>query len=158
MKILLSFGVFLGIVLLCKNVSAQESPRQLSFMMSVSGTCTNLMLSGEALDCQGTLIHTEYDDGRLGFYFVAKAPNKKIITFSGRGQEQRAPSENVRIQPIDGVILSDGIVNASGECLFENPYAGPAQIRCAAKSASGSEYFGQFLTDGAEPRNSDLGN
>jgi hypothetical protein len=157
MRVLLSYLALVAVVLIGETAGAQDTSRQLTVLMGVSGTCSELVLAGESLSCQGALLHTEYDDGRIGFYFVAEAAQEKIITFSGRGQDQKSPSKNVRIQPIDGLVLSDGIVRASGECLFESPYAGPARIWCRAKSAAGVEYRGQFLTDGGEPKIMDLG-
>lgn len=133
-------------------VFAQEPVRHLAYLMTLEGTCSELVIEDSHKGCQGTLIHTDYDDGRIGFYFVANEPGGEIITFSGRGQEQLAPSENTRIQPIDAVVLSGGLVRLSGECLFENPYQGPARIECVAKTPSGVEYVGRFLTDGTEPR------
>jgi hypothetical protein len=124
--------------------------------MTVSGTCSALSFASETIPCDGKLIHTEYDDGRVGFYFVGEGPEINVITFTGRGHEQEASSGNVRIQPIDAVILKRGIVQVSGECLFENPYAGPAKIWCFAKSLLDVQYQVQFLTDGNEPSILDL--
>ena len=137
--------------------SAQDTDRQMAFLMAVSGDCAELVIDGEAMPCDGNLFNTDYDDGRIGFAFMAKGPGGKIITFSGRGQEQQSPSANVRIQPIDGVVLGGGIQLVEGECLFENPYAGPARIECAAQSSSGLQYVGRFLTDGKEPVVIELG-
>ena len=137
--------------------SAQDADRQMAFLMAVSGDCAELVIDGEAMPCDGNLFNTDYDDGRIGFSFMAEGPGGKIITFSGQGQEQQSPSANVRIQPIDGVVLAGGIQLVEGECLFENPYAGPARIECAAQSASGLQYVGRFLTDGEEPVMIELG-
>ena len=137
--------------------SAQDADRQLAFLMAVGGHCTELVIDGETLPCDGNVFNTEYDDGRTGFYFMAEKPDGKTITFSGRGQEQQSPSANVRLQPVDGVVSADGIQLVEGECLFENPYVGPARIECAAQSASGLQYVGRFLTDGEEPVMIELG-
>ena len=137
--------------------SAQDADRQMAFLMAVSGNCAELVIDGEAMPCDGNLFNTDYDDGRIGFSFMAEGPGGKIITFSGRGQEQQSRSANVRIQPLDGVVLAGRIQLVEGECLFENPYAGPARIECAAQSASGLQYVGRFLTDGEEPVIIELG-
>ena len=143
--------------IISSTASAQDADRQMAFLMAVSGDCAELVIEGEAMPCDGNLFNTDYDDGRIGFAFMAEGPGEKIITFSGQGQEQRSPSANVRIQPIDGVVLGGGIQLVEGECLFENPYAGPARIECAAQSASGLQYVGRFLTDGEEPVMIELG-
>lgn len=137
--------------------SAQDTDRQMAFLMAVSGDCAELVIDGEAMPCDGNLFNTDYDDGRIGFYFMAEGPAGKAVAFSGRGQEQQSPSANVRIQPIDGVVLGGGIQLVEGECLFENPYAGPARIECTARSSSGLQYVGRFLTDGEEPVMIELG-
>ena len=157
MKGLIPHSVVLALALSCDRVSSEELPRHLSVLMTVSETCSALSFAGETIPCDGKLVHTEYDDGRVGFYFVGEGPEINVITFTGRGHEQEAPSKNVRIQPIDAVILKEGIVKVSGECLFENPYAGSAKIWCSAKSLSNDQYLGHFLTDGNEPSLLDLG-
>lgn len=158
MKGLIPHSVVLALALSCDRAGAEELRRQLSVLMTVSGTCSVLSLADETRPCDGKLIHTEYDDGRVGFYFVGEGPEINVITFTGRGDAQEAPSKNVRIQPIDAVILKKGIVRVSGECLFENPYAGSARIWCSAKSLSNDDrYLGHFLTDGNEPSLLDVG-
>ena len=157
MKGLIPHSVVLALALSCDRVSSEELPRHLSVLMTVSGTCSALSFAGETIPCDGKLVHTEYDDGRVGFYFVGEGPEINVIRFTWRGREQEAPSKNGRIQPIDAVILKEGIVKVSGECLFETPYAGSAKIWCSAKSLSNDQYLGHFLTDENEPSLLDLG-
>ena len=131
---------------------AQGSSPNLAFMMSLTGTCSKLVIDGGRTPCDGTLLHTDYNDGRIGFYFVAEKPDAMAVTFSGFGPKQSAPSENVRVQPIDSVILKDGTVQVSGSCTFENPFVGPALIECEAASPAGALYYGHFISDGREPK------
>jgi hypothetical protein len=151
MKVRLSHSALLALGVFCGSVEAQNQSRQLSILMSVSGTCSSLVITGEALPCDGTVLHTEYDDGRIGFYFVASGSDGSVITFSGNGRHQTAPADNVRVQPIDAIILSDGHQRVNGSCLFENPFAGSARIECAAETPSGAIYDARFLSDGAQP-------
>ena len=151
MKGRLLHSALLTLALLCETAEAQSQPRQLSILMSVSGACSSLVMTGAALPCEGTVLHTEYDDGRIGFYFVASGSENFVITFSGNGRHQTAPSDDTRVQPIDVVILSNGHQPVTGNCMFENPFAGPARVECTAKSTSGATYEARFLSDGAEP-------
>jgi len=128
----------------------------LNYLMAIKGVCSKLLVNGEVFPCKNSLIHTEYQDGRIGFYFLEEGSSGKVLTFSGSGLKQKKLSENVRIQPVDGVIQKDGILNVSGECYFENPYAGEANIKCVAADASGMPFEGHFLTDGSEPEIKDF--
>ena len=140
----LLFSAFVGSL-------GQTEGRALNYLMSLEGGCSKLLVNGEKLKCKNALIHTEYADGRIGFYFLEDVVNGQILTFSGSGLEQKALSENVRIQPVDGVIQSDGFLNVFGECYFENPFIGPANIKCEAVDATGMQFQGHFLTDGLAP-------
>ena len=128
----------------------------LNYLMAIKGVCSKLLVNGEVFPCKNSLIHTEYQDGRIGFYFLEEGGSGKVLTFSGSGLKQKKLSENVRIQPVDGVIQKDGILNVSGECYFENPYVGEANIKCVATDASGIPFEGHFLTDGSEPEIKDF--
>jgi hypothetical protein len=128
----------------------------LNYLMAIKGVCSKLLVNGEVFPCKNSLIHTEYQDGRIGFYFLEEGGSGKVLTFSGSGLKQKKLSENVRIQPVDGVIQKDGILNVSGECYFENPYVGEANIKCVAADANGMPFEGHFLTDGSEPEIKDF--
>ena len=129
---------------------------KMRYLMTIKGVCSKLLVNGKVLTCKNSLIHTEYHDGRIGFYFLEEGGSGKILTFSGSGLEQKATSEDARIQPVDRVIQKDGIINVSGECYFENPYVGEANFKCVAVDASGMTFEGHFLTDGSEPEVKDF--
>ena len=141
---------------LCVGSVGSAEDRKLNYFMTVEGTCSKLELNGEVLRCKDILGHTEYDDGRIGFYFIEDGADGINLTFSGSGIGQSTPSVNVRVQPIDGVIQIDGILDVSGECMFENPYVGPANIKCEALAVSGERFVGHFLTNGSKPKIMDL--
>ena len=130
---------------------SQANDRKLLNVISVTGECLNLVIEEHSYPCKDYLMQTAYDDGRIGFYFVSDDDKGKIVTFSGLGQQQAVVSDNSRLQPIDGVIGKAGIVEVEGECFFENPFIGPARIKCAAKSGRGDIYSAHFLTDGEAP-------
>lgn len=131
--------------------ASQADDRKLLYLLSVTGNCSELVIEGASLPCKGTLLQTNFDDGRIGFYFVSDTDKGKIVTFSGLGQQQVVVSDNSRLQPIDSVIGKAGITKLEGECFFENPFIGPARIECSAKSDGGGIYSANFLTDGEKP-------
>ena len=131
---------------------AEDHRASLTAMFSVAGECQMLIVSEEERPCKDAVINTEYDSCRIGFYFVDDGEGSGITSFSGLGREQRSPAENLRLQPLDAVILDGGRVPAVGICSFENPFAGQARIQCSAFVESGEMFSGFFISDGREPK------
>ena len=131
---------------------AEEHRANLTAMFRVAGECQMLIVSEEERPCKDVVINTEYDSGRIGFYFIDDSEGGGIISFSGMGQEQRSPAENLRLQPLDALILEGGRVPAIGVCSFENPFVGPARIQCSAFVESGKMFSGFFISDGSRPQ------
>jgi hypothetical protein len=125
---------------------AEELPANLTNMFSVTGECQMLVFADELRPCRQVMINSEYDNGRIGFYFLYE-----IVSFTGMGQEQHSPAENVRLQPLDGLIIEGEREDAVGFCTFENPFVGQARIGCAVYLENGQLYSGFFLTDGSQP-------
>lgn len=150
----------LGLAMLAGSMGqiaqAEDDTRNLAAMVAVSGTCTDLVIANETRPCGGTLINTIYDDGRVGFYFVVDDSDKSAVSFSGQGQQQKMPAEEIWIQSIDGIVVSTGATAATGECRFGNPFGGATRIDCSAVSEAGDVFVGEFLTDGSEPHIVDL--
>lgn len=159
MKSYISAGFALCLTLASGFLHAEEAqtntPENLVAMFVVSGECNFLMISDETRACKNSIINTEYDYGRTGFYFFNQddaGNTRDIIAFSGMGQDQISPSENVRLQPIDSLVFDGGRENAVGFCTFENPFVGIARIECAAYLESGEIYSGFFVSDGSRPQ------
>jgi hypothetical protein len=70
---------------------AEEQRANLTAMFSVAGECQMLVVSAEERPCKDVVINTEYDSGRIGFYFIDDSEGGGIISFSGMGREQRSP-------------------------------------------------------------------
>ena len=137
---------------LMANVSdAQGVPENLLAMYSMSGECSMFIYSGEKRPCKGTVLNTEYDYGRTGFYFIDDSADGKIISFSGMGQEQVTPRENLILQPLDMIIENENQQHAVGFCTFENPFVGKARVECSAFLENGAMFSGFFLSDGSKP-------
>lgn len=130
---------------------AEEHRASLTAMFSVAGECQMLIVSEEERPCKDLMINTEYDSGRIGFYFIDGGEGGEIISFSGMGQEQRFPDDNLRLQPLDSLFLEGVRVPAVGVCSFENPFVGQARIQCSAFVESGELFSGFFRSDGSAP-------
>ena len=52
--------------------TCQAAERKLLNLFSVKGDCTGLIIEGAALPCKGILLQTDFDDGRIGFYFMSE--------------------------------------------------------------------------------------
>ena len=129
---------------------AEEQRANLTAMFSVAGECQMLVVAEE--ERTDVVINTEYESGRIGFYFIDDSEGGGIISFSGKGREHRSLAENLRLQPLDALILEGGKVPAIGICSFENPFVGQARIQCSAFVESGKMYSGFFISDGNEPK------
>ena len=130
---------------------AEENKANLTDMFSVTGECQMLVFADEPRPCRQVMINTEYDSGRIGFYFLYEIEGGGIVSFTGMGQEQHSPAENVRLQPLDGLIIRGEREDAVGFCTFENPFVGQARVGCAAYLEDGKLFSGFFLTDGSQP-------
>jgi len=136
-------------------IEPARADAKLTAMVVVEGACQNLTIGGEdhTATCKGTLLNTEYDDERTGFYFVTTT-EQITVTFSTRGDQEQKPDADTVTAPVDMVIVSSGgkidRLQATGTCQFGNPYKGPMLIECAADSERG-RFEGAFLTDGKEP-------
>lgn len=131
---------------------AEEQRANLTAMFSVAGECQMLIVSDEERPCKGVVFNTEYNNGRLGFYFIDDSELGGVVSFSGMGPEQRSPAENLRMQPLDAVILKDSKLPAVGACSFENPFIGQARIQCSAFLETGQMFSGFFISDGSNPK------
>lgn len=140
------------VTLAAPSVYAEESEPEVLIFMGLTGTCSELVIDDEPVSCSTTLFHSEHEDARIGFFYLADAPDHRIVVFSGDGNTQKAPSTNVRLQPIDGLVVNERMMEAEGQCIFENPYIGPARVECFAENESGLRFEGHFLSNGEEPR------
>ena len=151
MKILYSSSILAMLLSVFLVGASQANDRKLLNFMLFTGDCIKLVIEGRTHPCKNKLHQTDYDDGRIGFYFLSDDETGNIVAFSGIGHYQKFVSQNSRLQPIDGVVDKVGIIKADGECFFENPFIGPARIECVAKSDGGGTYSAHFLTDGKAP-------
>lgn len=139
------------ISLTATGVLSADSRATVTALFSVTGECQMLVYAEEERPCGNTLLHSEYESGRIGFYFIDDSEGGGAVSFSGMGQEQRSPSENLRLQPIDGIVLNGEGQSALGTCSFENPFIGPSRIQCSAFVESGELFSGFFISDGSRP-------
>jgi len=134
-----------------EQITANDNRANLLSVTTLKGNCSSLIVANKDRPCTNSVINTEYDSGRIGFYFLDEISNS-ALTFSGMGQKQQYLSENSRLQPIDGIIIARKPHDAIGSCKFENPFNGPAHIECIAKLKNGEVFSAVFLSDGSEPK------
>lgn len=146
-----------AMLLVATPLLAEENRASLTAMFSVAGECQMLIFSEEERPCKDVIINTEYDSGRIGFYFIDESEGGGVVSFTGMGQEARSPAENLRLQPLDALILDGDRVPAVGICSFENPFVGEARVQCSAFVESGELFSGFFVSDGSRPRFMDPG-
>ena len=141
---------------LLAGTAAAQAPSNLQRMMFVTGTCERLVVAGEDVTgrCRAVVVNLTYRHGRSSFAF--SDADRRMISFSG--MERSRTGEVVR-QTLDlitiargggGEVETDGRT-ATGDCEFGDPFAGPAFIRCTARTAEG-DYSASFTTDGEPPR------
>lgn len=152
MRVFISF-VATALSLIGAGASSEESRADLTAMFSVFGECQMLIFSEELRPCEGRIITTQYDSGRVGFYFIDESEDWGLMSFTGMRQEQQSPSADLRLLPIDGLIIDEERVPALGFCTFEDPYVGQARIECSAYHENGQIYAGFFVSDGSQPMN-----
>ena len=148
----LNIPAILALSLACSGVVAEEKKSDLTAMFSVAGNCMMLVFANELRPCKDVIINTEYDSGRMGFYFLDESEGGAIISFSGMGQEQQSPAENLRLQPLDAIVFDGEREPAVGFCTFENPFVGAARIECSAFLENGELFSGFFMSDGSRPK------
>lgn len=151
MRVFISFATT-ALSLIGTGALPETSRANLTAMFSVFGESQMLIFSEEIRPCEGRIITTQYDNGRVGFYFIDDSDGWSFVSFSGMRQEQHSPSENLRLLPIDALIIDEVRVPALGFCTFEDPYVGKAQIECAAYHENGDVFSGFFVTDGSQPQ------
>ena len=150
LKLMLFNAISGSIILFHSDVWAQTE-NTLTHFMGVSGVCEELLIQNEPVLCKKDLFHSEYENGRLGFWFFSD-DGKTSMSFTGYGQNQITIDRNTRRFNLDGVVVEIGKLSASGSCLFENPFIGEAKIECEALDLDGYHYRGKFLTDGSKPK------
>jgi hypothetical protein len=133
--------------------AAQINGMQVNF---IKGNCQQLFLGKEqfASRCSDKLMSTAYPNRRVGFHFVLD--DGRGLSFSGMDGEN--PSSETDIVNIDKVIVNakggtDGAVDyqATGTCIYGNPYDGPMTVTCQGKTKDGRKFSGIFTSDGSAP-------
>ena len=120
----------------------------LKTILPLEGQCNTLLISDKPIPCKGLVMQTNYDDDKMGFYFAADDGNT-IITFSGYPSDNG--EQNFSMLDLYVVIISEGLINVKGGCVFEDLFSGVAKIQCVAKDDNGAFYRGEFLSDGQRP-------
>ncbi|EJT04967.1 hypothetical protein [Rhizobium sp. CCGE 510] len=124
----------------------------------LNGTCDKLVVGNLdwTASCDGKLMSTSYSNRRVGFHFITK--DAKGASFSG--MDGANPSKDADVTNIDEVILdtvgagkNPKPFEATGKCLYSNPYTGdPTTVSCSGKMKDGRTFSAIFTTDGSPPQ------
>ena len=98
--------LLLIIFIILTNTAAAGNKSNLKAVYLMKGECQTLVVSGTELPCSGQMMQSEYDDGKLGFYFLPTDADF-ILTFSGFGPDQIKWGPNSIEQPIRRLIKSE---------------------------------------------------
>lgn len=129
--------------------SANLNFKKMSFFR---GTCVHLKVQNRALACNQTLIHTEYHDGKIGFYIFFNSGALGFTAYSREGWEADDGQLNV---PVIALVDPEKSTNAEGICSlknYKNREFEPMQIRCNAISLMDQVVIAEFITDGFPPK------
>lgn len=137
---------------------AEEQRANLTAMFSVAGECQMLIVSEEDRRCKDVVVNTEYNKCRIGFYLMDDREGGGIISFSGKSREQRSPAENLRLQPLEMLVLKDGQMPAASVCTYENPFVCQARIQCSTFTSSGELCSRFVISNGSVPQLMPQGN
>ena len=151
LKLILSIFVTAGLYLSSTGMLFAQENLAIRSLVTIDGECHNSMFESKKQKCKNRLLHSENKNGRIGFTYILDTPEQQAVLYSGNGP-QETPSQNIRIQPIDTLIISGVRKDGSGKCLFENPYTKtPARFECEFKSTDGVIFSNYFLSDSNSP-------
>lgn len=151
------FAALATICLLPSFALAQHALGNGGTMYIISGTCNKLVVGDKSYaDCSPGLVSTQYPNRRVGFHFSTQIGLG--VSFSGMDGEN--PTRNSDVSIIDKVIINrhaGGMeadsFDATGKCLYENPYAGiPAKVTCSGRLKDGRKFNAMFISDGSKPQ------
>ena len=143
------------------DCATAQGPQPLRSLATLSGACQQLTLAGRDASkaCIGKLVNTAYRNGRSGFTFAAG--DLAVITFSGIDSAAQGNHAAIRLDKVIFTLLGTGTkpnsISATGQCLYSNPYVGPAYIRCSAATNSGP-FTASFRSNGEPPELQQFGN
>jgi len=153
----MKFAVIGTVILsaLSTTAFAQQAINGGGQMFLLSGKCSKLTIGKKSYaDCAPGVISTMYPNRRVGFHFSTQAGFG--ASFSGMDGEN--PTDNSDISHIDKVIINEKggdpkTFEATGKCLYENPYAGvPAKVACSGSLDDGRKFSALFMSDGSKPK------
>jgi hypothetical protein len=119
-------------------------------MYWLTGTCDRLVTpdGNHTAECNKALGLIGYSNGRRSYWF--SIPHKSLIAFSGTNYDGKGG----RLE-LDIVTLASSPdphpSEARGSCTFDDPWKGPAHIRCQGKTEAG-DFAAEFTTDGKPPQ------
>lgn len=147
----MSVAWFLAAMTLAAPPVEPGQPRSFVF---VRGVCEQLLLGAidQTEHCQGSLVVSDYTNGRVNVAFVLLG-DRGIIGFSGQDLQREPQGARVRL-PLDRVVMSEPgdpvrVTEFQGEGRCEwSDLDQVSGIVCELSTSDGRIYRGRFETDG----------
>lgn len=148
------------VALLASPLGAQDNPiertEDLSSVTTLEGACGVLIVSGDDVTshCDGVILNPSYNDGRMGFVFLAR--DMATATFTGQDGTVSADGGTIYLDRVILATLQNNkpkpiTLPANGTCVYSIPDIGPAKISCIANTNNGA-FTGSFTSNGKPPK------
>lgn len=126
----------------------------LASLTTMDGACHELIAAGQDFGaaCRPQVINAAYRTGMSSFAFMVA--DSAIVSFFGADSPMDGDKAVMKVTKVGlNLLMGDPppMHDATGTCLYTNPYAGPALVKCEATLRDGSKFRATFVTDGSEP-------
>jgi hypothetical protein len=103
--------------------------------------------------CEGRLLNPAYRNDHSSFLAVVR--NEVLVSFYGEDHTATGDTATLTVTKITTTRIGDAnpasvTIDATGECSYTNPYAGPSHVECRA-TGGGKSYALSFVSDGNPP-------
>lgn len=133
---------------------AQDLSR-IASIATMQGSCQKLILPGggdQTAKCVGKILNVAYRDNRSSFRVAVG--EALLVGFYGEDQAAVGDSATLVVSKVIVTLMGSNktdALDATGECRYTNPYAGPGHVDCKATSKNGEVFELSFVSDGKPP-------
>lgn len=130
-----------------------ENINNIDTLATMKGKCREFIVGGKDWTtlCEPKVVNAAYRNGKASFTFIAS--DKAMVGFFGKDSRAQGDKATLKVEKITLNLLMgmpSTMADATGICIYTNPYNGPSVIKCSARS-SGKNFSATFVSDGREP-------